>query len=111
MPNCLPREYENLPPTLCERSRLAAAASIDVIREDPADQDILYLGTELGVYCSIAKGQTWHSLCNTLPTCAGHDLTVHAGTGDLIPSTHGEVFFASCKRDSQNKTGDSCADR
>ena len=67
--------------------------SINVIREDPTDQDILYVGTELGAYCSIDKGKTWHSLCKTLPTCAVHDLALHAGTGDLVAGTHGRSVF------------------
>jgi photosystem II stability/assembly factor-like uncharacterized protein len=67
--------------------------SINVIREDPTDQDILYVGTELGAYCSIDKGTTWHSLCKTLPTCAVHDLALHAGTGDLVAGTHGRSAF------------------
>ncbi len=69
------------------------AESINVIREDPTDKDILYLGTELGAYCSVDKGNRWISLCNTLPTCAVHDLAVHAGTGDLIAGTHGRSVF------------------
>jgi photosystem II stability/assembly factor-like uncharacterized protein len=67
--------------------------SINVIREDPTDQDILYVGTELGAYCSIDRGTTWHSLCKTLPTCAVHDLALHAGTGDLVAGTHGRSAF------------------
>ncbi len=67
--------------------------SINVIREDPNDQDTLYVGTELGAYCSIDKGKTWHSLCKTLPTCAVHDLALHAGTGDLVAGTHGRSAF------------------
>ena len=66
---------------------------INVIREDPTDQDILYVGTDLGAYCSIDKGKTWHSLCKTLPTCAVHDLALHAGTGDLVAGTHGRSAF------------------
>ena len=67
--------------------------SINVIREDPNDQDILYVGTELGAYGSIDKGKTWHSLCKTLPTCAVYDLALHAGTGDLVAGTHGRSAF------------------
>ena len=67
--------------------------SINVIREDPTDKDTLYVGTELGAYCSIDKGQTWHSLCKTLPTCAVYDLALHAGTGDLVAGTHGRSAF------------------
>ena len=81
--------------------------SINVIREDPTDRDILYVGTELGAYCSIDKGKTWHSLCKTLPTCAVHDLALHAGTGDLVAGTHGRsVFCSPCKGDSEDEAGD-----
>jgi len=58
-----------------------------------SDQDTLYVGTELGAYCSIDKGKTWHSLCKTLPTCAVYDLALHAGTGDLVAGTHGRSAF------------------
>ena len=67
--------------------------SINVIREDPTDKEILYVGTELGAYCSIDKGEVWNSLCRTLPTCAVHDLEVHAQTGDLVAGTHGRSVF------------------
>ena len=75
--------------------------SINVIREDPNDQDILYVGTELGAYCSIDNGKTWHSLCKTLPTCAVHDLALHAGTGDLVAGTHGRSAFVLHAREIQ----------
>jgi len=69
------------------------AESINVIREDPNDRDILYVGTDLGVYCSIDRGQTWHSLCNHLPTTPVHDIAVHAEEEDLVIGTHGRSAF------------------
>jgi photosystem II stability/assembly factor-like uncharacterized protein len=77
--------------------------SINVIREDPTDQDILYVGTELGAYCSIDNGKAWYSLCKTLPTCAVHDLALHAGTGDLVAGTHGRSAFVLNTKEIQKK--------
>jgi photosystem II stability/assembly factor-like uncharacterized protein len=77
--------------------------SINVIREDPTDQDILYVGTELGAYCSIDNGKAWYSLCKTLPTCAVHDLVLHAGTGDLVAGTHGRSAFVLNTKEIQKK--------
>lgn len=67
--------------------------SINVLREDPSDKDILYVGTDLGVYCSIDGGKTWHSLCNHLPTTPVHDIAVHPREGDLVIGTHGRSAF------------------
>ncbi|UCH98185.1 MAG: glycosyl hydrolase, partial [Candidatus Aminicenantes bacterium] len=47
--------------------------SVNVIREDPKNENILYVGTDLGIYVSIDKGNTWYSLCNNLPTTPVHD--------------------------------------
>jgi len=66
---------------------------VNVIREDPSDKDILYVGTDLGAYCSIDRGQTWHSLSKTLPTTPVYDLDVHAEAEDLVAGTHGRSAF------------------
>ncbi|MFQ6081856.1 MAG: WD40/YVTN/BNR-like repeat-containing protein [Candidatus Aminicenantia bacterium] len=66
---------------------------INVIREDPKNKNILYVGTDLGVYITIDGGQTWHSLCNNLPTIAVHDLIVHPRDNDLVIGTHGRSVY------------------
>lgn len=65
------------------------AESINVIREDPHYKNILYVGTDLGIYVSLDRGKTWHSLRSNLPTCAVHDIVVHPIEDDLIIGTHG----------------------
>lgn len=67
--------------------------SINVIREDPANKNILYVGTDLGVYVSLDDGNKWYSLCNELPTCAVHDLVVHPRENELVIGTHGRSAF------------------
>jgi hypothetical protein len=63
--------------------------SVNVIKEDPADADILYVGTDLGVYVSRDRGRTWESLSSTLPSTPVMDLTVQAREKELVIGTHG----------------------
>ncbi len=69
------------------------AESINVIAEDPRDKDILYVGTDLGVYATIDGAKTWHSLCGNLPTTPVHDLLVHPRQYELVIGTHGRGVF------------------
>lgn len=66
---------------------------INVIREDPRNKNILYVGTELGVYVTLDRGNTWHSLCNNLPTTPVHDLVIHPRDHELVIGTHGRSCF------------------
>jgi len=66
---------------------------INVIREDPADRDILYVGTDLGVYVSLDGGSSWRGLMGDLPTTPVYDLRVHPRDAELIAGTHGRGAF------------------
>jgi len=66
---------------------------INVIREDPRNKNILYVGTELGVYVTLDRGNTWHSLCNNLPTTPVHDMVIHPRDHELVIGTHGRSCF------------------
>ncbi|MCA1756363.1 MAG: hypothetical protein LC649_02765, partial [Bacteroidales bacterium] len=69
------------------------AEGINVIREDPRNKNILYAGTELGVYVTLDRGTTWHSLCNNLPTTPVHDMVIHPREYELVIGTHGRSCF------------------
>jgi photosystem II stability/assembly factor-like uncharacterized protein len=72
--------------------------AVNVIREDPDKENILYLGTDLSVYVTVDRGKTWHSLKNNLPTNAVYDLRIHPREKELIIGTHGRgVFLLSAK--------------
>jgi photosystem II stability/assembly factor-like uncharacterized protein len=66
---------------------------IQVIREDPRVEDLLYLGSDLGVYVSTNGGTSWQSLCNNLPTTSVYDLFVHPRDNELVVGTHGRSVF------------------
>jgi photosystem II stability/assembly factor-like uncharacterized protein len=67
--------------------------SINVIVEDPADADVLYVGTDLGVFVSLDRGASWEALSTTLPTTPVHDLDVHEREGELVAGTHGRSVW------------------
>ena len=75
--------------------------SINVVREDPNNKNILYVGTDLGVYTSLDRGATWYSLCNNLPTTPVHDIAVHPRENELVIGTHGRSVFVLDVKDVQ----------
>ena len=67
---------------------------VNVIREDPRNEDVLYVGTDLGVYVSTDRGGTWDVLAHELPTTYVHDLIVHPRDDVLVIATHGRGMWA-----------------
>lgn len=62
---------------------------VHVVREDVRNRNLLYAGTEFGIFASLDGGMSWFSLRNNLPTVAVYDLAVHPRENDLIIGTHG----------------------
>ncbi|MGA9423390.1 MAG: hypothetical protein WBW61_13600 [Rhodanobacteraceae bacterium] len=65
------------------------AEPINVVREDTVNPDVLYVGTDRGVYVSLDRGATWQGLQSNLPNVPVHDLAVHPRERELIAATHG----------------------
>jgi photosystem II stability/assembly factor-like uncharacterized protein len=66
-------------------------APINVVREDPAHQGLLFAGSETSVYVSFNDGDDWQPLQSNLPHTSMRDLTIHGD--DLIVGTHGRSFW------------------
>ena len=64
---------------------------VRVVREDPQRRNLLYAGTETGVYFSVDGGSRWQSLQLNLPIVPITDLTIK--DNDLIASTQGRAFW------------------
>ena len=64
-----------------------------VIREDPKNANLLFLGTEFGVFFSVDAGKQWNSLKLNMPTVSFHDLLIHPRDNDLIAATHGRGIW------------------
>ena len=65
---------------------------VNVIREDTDNKEILYVGTDAGVYISIDKGKTY-SILGDLPFAYVHDLKVHPRDHMIIIATHGRGMW------------------
>ena len=74
-------------------SNLPKDYSVYVIKEDPINPNLLFVGTEKSVYFSYDRGLSWGKLGSQLPTVAIHDLVIHPRDGDLIAGTHGRSIW------------------
>jgi hypothetical protein len=63
--------------------------SLYVVAEDLVNPDLLFAGSEVGLYFSVDRGGTWARFMNGLPTVPVHDLLIHPRDMDLIAGTHG----------------------
>jgi photosystem II stability/assembly factor-like uncharacterized protein len=66
---------------------------VRTIAEDPRNQDLLFLGTENGVWCSLDRGRAWFRLKNDLPDVPVPDVEIQARDHDLILGTHGRSVY------------------
>jgi photosystem II stability/assembly factor-like uncharacterized protein len=67
--------------------------SVYVIREDLKAKNLLFLGTEFGVFVSLNGGQTWTDFNLNAPTVAFHDLLIQPRDNDLLAATHGRGIW------------------
>lgn len=59
------------------------------IQEDYVNEDLLYLGTEFGLFISINGGKNWSRFTNNMPAAAVHFIDLQKKTNDLVLGTHG----------------------
>ncbi|MFL5580496.1 MAG: VPS10 domain-containing protein [Gemmatimonadaceae bacterium] len=66
---------------------------VHVIREDPTNRSLLYLGTDVGAYVSTNGGRSWQRFMTGLPTVPVTDLKIHPRERELIAATHGRAIW------------------
>jgi len=67
--------------------------NVNVVREDPRNRNLLYLGTEYAMYVSLNGGKEWKRFMTGLPTVRIDDILVHPRDNDLIIGTHGRSIW------------------
>ncbi len=63
------------------------------LKQDPVDADLLFLGTEYGLYFSYNKGTNWVKLSGGVPTIPFRDIAVHPRDNDLVGASFGRGFY------------------
>ena len=64
-----------------------------VIREDPKNPNLLFVGTDVGAYASLDQGKSWQKFMTGLPSTPVMDLVIHPRDGELVAATHGRGFW------------------
>lgn len=67
--------------------------TVNVIVEDSANENILYVGTDNGLFISLDKGITWQDFLNGMPKVAVHDAVIQTKAKELIVGTHGRSIY------------------
>jgi len=71
---------------------------INVVAEDPKKENIIYVGTDNGLYASFNMGKTFMILDNNLPRVPVHDIVIQQRENELVVGTHGRsVYIAKLK--------------
>jgi photosystem II stability/assembly factor-like uncharacterized protein len=66
---------------------------VHVLREDPVQKNLLFLGTEFGLYVSFDRGKSWMKWTQGLPTVPVRDMIIHPFDNDLVVGTHGRAVY------------------
>lgn len=71
----------------------ASTGTARVIREDPRNSNLLFLGTEFGAYLSFDHGENWEPFGSNFPRVRVDDIKIQPREHDLIVATHGRSLW------------------
>jgi hypothetical protein len=74
---------------------LPQEGSVNVIREDPENPNLLFVGTDFGVHVSFDGGKSWSSMQGDMPAIAVKDLQIQRRDKELVVATHGRGIYIS----------------
>lgn len=72
---------------------LPANTIVWVIKQDHVDENLLFIGTEYGIYFSVNRGVNWTKLNAGVPTIPFRDLELHPRDNDLVGATFGRGVY------------------
>ena len=86
--NNMGKSWDNLKANLPEET-------LNIIVEDPANEQVLYLGTENGLYVSFDMGEKWHPFKENLPRSSVSAIAINPQNNQLYVGTKGHGFFTA----------------
>lgn len=66
---------------------------VKTITEDQKNPDVLYIGTESGIFLTLDRGRSWRRLKANLPTVRVDEITLHPRDNAMIVATHGRAIW------------------
>jgi photosystem II stability/assembly factor-like uncharacterized protein len=67
--------------------------AINAVKEDPKNENILYVATDQGLYATIDRGKTYMPFVKDLPRVAIHDIIVQKRENELVVGSHGRSIY------------------
>ena len=67
--------------------------TINTIKEDPKNENILYVGTDQGLYASIDRGKSYMPFAAGLPRVPVHDIAIQKRENEIVLGTHGRSIY------------------
>jgi len=67
--------------------------SLNAVVQDHRNPDLLFVGTEQGVYVTLDGGKSWQSFTNNMPWVKVTDLVIHPRENDLVVGTYGRGIY------------------
>jgi photosystem II stability/assembly factor-like uncharacterized protein len=78
---------------------------VNVLREDPVNDSILYVGTDVGLYVSKNNGASWQAWTKGLPhSVPVHDIAIQPRENEILLGTHGRSIYLAALDDINGKT-------
>lgn len=74
-------------------SNLPENQTVHSIQQDHIKPNLLFAGTEMGIYCSLDGGKNWLQLKSGIPTNAVKDIAIQERENDLVLATFGRGFY------------------
>ncbi len=69
------------------------AEPVNVVKEDPHNSNIIYVGTDHGLYVSLDEGKTFMGMYKGMPDVPVHDLVIQPRDKDIVLGTHGRSIY------------------
>ncbi|NCU03442.1 MAG: glycosyl hydrolase [Chitinophagaceae bacterium] len=82
------------------------AEPVNVIREDPKQENLLYVGTDHGLYVSVDAGSSSMAWMSELPRVAIHDIAIQERENEIVLGTHGRSIYIASLNEVQKLAAD-----
>lgn len=67
--------------------------SVNAVKEDPKNENIIYVATDQGLYVSIDRGKTYMPFTDGLPRVPVHDIVIQKRENEIVLGTHGRSIY------------------
>lgn len=82
------------------------AEPVNVLREDPKSENLLYVGTDHGLYVSVDAGASSMAWMSELPRVAVHDIAIQERENEIVLGTHGRGIYIASLSEAQKLASD-----